>query len=287
MAPSARAARKWDRSVFGDRGNWWFSTDCQAYYNEAVCGRPYIGSSQGPRERLRAAIGDRSLARGVSIGAGSAAKELSLLQDGLVDHIDLWEISEKLIRDGEAAAGHLGLSERATYRRGDVFATSTKAAYDLVYWDHALHHMSDVGAALAWSKAALRPGGYLLINDYAGPNRLQWPRDEIDVANSVLSAHGMTDLTLSHKTMIDRLKQWRRDPSEAPQSERILPLIARELPGAETIQIGGVMLNILGPVLVPRAPDGSEAIRDMLTADADLRAAGHSHFFFTLWRKPV
>src|SRR6202012_2082841 len=134
-----------------------------------------------------------------------------------------------------------------SYHIGDVFTQSPEGVYDLVNWDHSLHHMPDVDEALAWSVKVLRAGGYIMVNDYIGPNRLQFPRTEIDQANKFLTDHGIPR-KVRRSTLITKLKQWYRDPSEAPQSEQISDAVARRLPGVRFAPIGGVLLNILGGV---------------------------------------
>jgi hypothetical protein len=146
--------------------------------------------------------------------------------------------------------------------------------------------MSDVDAALAWSVDSLRPGGFVMINDYVGANRLQFPRVEADRANAFRRRHGVPGRTV-YATPLTRLRQWRRDPSEAPQSELIAEAIARRLPGAVLEPIGGTFLNMLGGDVVPFVRgDDHPVMGAMLAEDRQLRDEGSSHFAFALWQKP-
>jgi len=286
---SLNAASHWNRVDNSGRVNWWSSEKCQAYYNAAVCGEPVTGSSEGCRRRLRQLYPDRVFRNAVSVGCGEGSKELALLADGLVESFDLWEISEKRAATGTANLERMGLADRARYRVGDAFAAERTPAYDLVYWDHSLHHMSDVDDALAWSAAILRPGGVVLINDYVGPNRLQWRRFEVDRANAFLRraliSSGVDVRMVRHSDLLSRLRMWRRDPSEAPQSEKIEQAVERRLPGLRLQGIGGTFLNILGGVVVPAAADDHPAIDSLLAEDAKLREEGSSHFAFGIWEK--
>lgn len=235
---------------------------------------------------LRRALAGRQLDRAISVGCGSAGKELAIIQDDLARSFDLWEISNSLAEEGRQNAQAVGLADRITYHVGDAFAATPASAYDLVTWDHSLHHMSDVDAALAWSVKVLRPGGYVMVNDYVGPNRLQFGRAEIDRANSILAHLGVPGRT-SHSTIVSKLRQWLRDPSEAPQSELIPTAVARHLPGAELAPLGGAMLNILGGQVVPFAADDEDPVlKAFVDEDRKLTREGHSHFAFTLWQKP-
>jgi SAM-dependent methyltransferase len=227
----------------------------------------------------------KAVPRAVSVGCGAADKEIGLLEAGVVEHFDLWEISPKLAEEGRAQALRRGVGDRISYKVGDVFSAALEP-YDLVYWDHALHHMSDVVAAIRWSARAARPGGFVMINDYVGPNRLQCSDLEISRANAFLERHGVAK-RLPRSSVISYLKQWRRDPSEAPQSERILTAILLNLLNAEIRVIGGAMINILGPTVVQMVPDDHPLLQDMLREDAALRGEGLSHFACAFWQRPA
>ena len=280
------AARVWNEEANWTETNWWSSQACLAYYNEAVCGKPLTEPSEGCRRRLKDVLRGRVLARGLSVGCGTGSKEMALLTEGLVERFDLWEIASNIAEAGTADAKARGVADRVTYHVGDAFDTTPAGAYDLVYWDHSLHHMSDVDAALSWSVAALKPGGFILINDYIGPNRLQFTRPEVDRANAFRQRHGVPGRT-AYATTFTRLRQWRRDPSEAPQSERIVEAVARRLPGSRLEPIGGTFLNMLGGQVVPlsRGAD-NEIVLAMIAEDGQLREEGSFHFAFVLWQKP-
>jgi len=284
MNVSSKAARAWDAETSNSWVNWWSSAACQSHYNFAVCGEAAPGSSEGCRIRLRRLLNGGKLSHGVSVGCGAGSKEIALLQDGLVDRFDLWEIAPRLAREGEDAAEKAGVGDRVTYRIGDAFAETPEGSYDLVYWDHSLHHMSDVQAALAWSVRVLRSGGVVMINDYIGANRLQFPNWQIRRANDFLRRHGLPG-RLPPSSPWRRLRQWIKDPSEAPQSEDIEAAIHQQLPGAEIEHIGGAFLNMLGGAVVPLCDDESPVLKAMLEEDDQLRREGCSHFAFTLWRK--
>lgn len=283
------AGQFWDKHVrtAADRVNWWSSDACTAAYNEKVCGQAVPGNAKGCRIALAAAAG-RPLARGVSVGAGAGDKERALLLDGIVGEMRLWELSEARAAEARRRAEADGVGERLQARIGNAFAEEA-GAFDLVTWDHSLHHMPDIDSALAWSVDRLNPGGWLMINDYFGPNRLQWRRDEVDLCNRVLDeidrTHGTKLRRVRHSNILTRLRMRHRDPSEAPHSEKIADAIHRHL-GAAVTPIGGLVMNILGGIVVPAFPDDHPAIAALVAADQAALAQGQWHFGFTLWQKP-
>ena len=136
---------------------------------------------------LKASIGERVLHRGISIGCGAGSKELPLLKAGIVERFDLVEISQARIAQGRALFDKAGLLNRVAFKAEDglVALADGRASFDLVYWDNALHHMSDVRRSLELSLLALRPGGFIVINEYVGPNRFQYSASDLNHANAV------------------------------------------------------------------------------------------------------
>jgi SAM-dependent methyltransferase len=66
-----------------------------------------------------------------------------------------------------------GFADRIEIRQGDVTELETDAAFDLAYFQYALHQLSDPEAALRIAWAAVRPGGRLLVLDWALPSTLE------------------------------------------------------------------------------------------------------------------
>jgi SAM-dependent methyltransferase len=66
-----------------------------------------------------------------------------------------------------------GLADRIEIRQGDVTKLETAGAFDLAYFQYALHQLSDPEAALRIAWAAVRPGGRLLVLDWALPSTLE------------------------------------------------------------------------------------------------------------------
>ncbi len=198
--------------------------------------------------------------------------------------LDLWEVSAKTAEEGQAEAKRRGIGDRIAYHVGDAFS-AVREPYDLIYWDHSLHHMSDVAQAIRWSARSAKPGGFVMINEYVGPNRLQISDLEVSRANAFLQRHGVAK-RIKRSSVISYLKQWRRDPSEAPQSERILNAIVLNLPDVDLRVIGGAMMNILGATVVPTVPDDDPLLLDLLKEDTALMQEGVSHYAFAFWQRP-
>jgi SAM-dependent methyltransferase len=63
-----------------------------------------------------------------------------------------------------------GLTDRISIREARAPEAATKAAFDLAYFQYALHQLPDAAAVLAAAYAALRPRGRLVILDWPLPS---------------------------------------------------------------------------------------------------------------------
>lgn len=264
--------------------NWWNSARFVDHYNRQISDNPPLGVAGA----LKTELGSRVLERGVSVGCGSGSKEFRLMEHGLIHGFDLFDLASNCVEQARAHAATRGWADRITASSDDVFAMPVTPRYDLVHWDHALHHMLDVEKALLWSMDVLRPGGYIVVNDYIGPNRLQFFDQQIEAARNFIEENSQfadQDIRLPrYSNIVFRLRQMVRDPSEAPQSESI-PAIAQRLLGIEMKRLGGVMIHLCCPYFIHN-PQDSEIYDRIISEDLRMKDDGQSHFGFLLWQKP-
>jgi SAM-dependent methyltransferase len=286
----AKVARHWaSAQPNSGRTRWWLHPDVLRHVNACVCGSPVEGPWAGLERRMRELTAAGRFEKGVSVACGSAVKELHLLQEGLVGRFDLFEISRERVALGQASAAALGLSDRVRFHVRDAFAMELPGDYDLVYWNNALHHMFDVAKALQWSRERLQPGGWFVMDDFVGASRFQWPDVQLEIASRVrrvlpdrlLRDPGGTGGLLPRRLTRPSLQAMiERDPSEAADSDNILPAVKRLFPGASIVLTGGVVYNLaLQDILANFEDDADgELLRSLLTLDADLAAKGLTHY---------
>jgi SAM-dependent methyltransferase len=282
-----RSARQWNRNSRIRWSNWWDSEFLRHYVNEQICDLP--GREDGIAAALRNHVGDRRLARGLSIGFGDAKKELALLQSGLVKAFDLYEISPKQIAAARTAFASVGMAGHANFLTQNPLSAPSAPLYDLIYWDHSLHHMLDVPATLRWCKTALAPNGVICINDYVGPTRLQWTAQEAKAANAFLTSfdkkYGIAIPKVSKGNPLKRLRLFLKDPSEAPQSDLIESACADIFPGFRLRPLGGAMLNMCGGMVMGLEAIPEGLLEDFANADRECAGAGIYHFAFGIWQR--
>ena len=215
---------------------------------------------------------------------------MALLKQGIVKEFDLFEVSAVRIEQGQQQYQKEGLTDRVNWRQADgIEALESGRNYDLVFWDNSLHHMPDTQRAVQASVAGLRPGGVFLMNDYVGANRFQWSDRELRYASMVRGnlpdrffQNPWNPKTQLRKTAVRPTVEGMiaADPSEAADSERILPSISATMPEAKIWLLGGVIYRLaLNDVIANLDEKADLPLLEMaLTVEAALIELGESQY---------
>lgn len=260
-----RVGRHWTRQASDPDqekrlSKWWANPKVVSHINKRVCGAPIAGLSAGFNRALAQRISGRTIRRAVSIGCGNASKEIRLLEQDLVAHFEVYELSRFRFKQGKAIAKKKGLSDRITFYNKDPFSESLAERFDLVHWNNSLHHMMDVPQAIRWSYDSLVRGGLFAMDDYVGPDRFQWSTSALEFAQTVrnkLPAEffegraGMAKISRELKRQ-NPVKMSEVDPSEAADSSRTIDAIEATLLNPEITPTGGAVWHIALSKLLAR-----------------------------------
>jgi ArsR family transcriptional regulator len=123
---------------------------------------------------LLAAAGPGPFDLMVDVGVG-AGRMIQLFADR-VKRAEGFDTSRQMLAIARAALE--GLQNKAALRIGDAYEPPVEArSADLVTIHHVLHFLSDPGRAIAQAARALKPGGRLVIADFA-PHDLEFLREQ-------------------------------------------------------------------------------------------------------------
>lgn len=269
---------------------WWQCEHIIRRINRKVCGEPLAGCSDGMHQlALRTFAASVPLGRAVSIGCGTAYKEIAAMRCGLIGSFVGYELSQVAIERAREAAAQAGLADRMEFRCADGLQEVLDGQFDAVYWNNSLHHMPDAAAAVAWSWRALRPGGAFLMDDFVGPTRMQWSDRLMGInirMRRALPPQYLQDpqhpgaripdmpVRLTPEQMIAI------DPSECADSGAILPAISAWFPNADVRLTGGGIYHLgLNDVLHNIVAAGDMDCLDALLEMDDLCAQmGETHY---------
>lgn len=294
------AAGKWDKAHAVKKRKWLQFRQCRAYFNQKIAaGSNFNRVTEAYAWRLQQEIQQKSqFHRGISIGCGMGKPEMELVKNGIVEQLDLFEISPVAIEKGQAIAAKLGVQQQVHFYHGDVFSMDLKNQYDLVYWKSSLHHMLNVGDAVKFCKDIMVEGGVFSAFDYVGPNRFQYSETNLEMINHVLAVlpercfRGFKNPEELLPRVITRpsaenLKA--HDPTEAADSENILPAIQRYFPDAIITVLGGgiarLALDYIAHNLTEEKEEDEAIIQFILAADHLASKSDIYHNIFVIAHK--
>jgi SAM-dependent methyltransferase len=231
--------------------SWWHFPFFIKHINKRICGIPYETMSEGLLHRLKEKYSNKIPFRnGISIGCGNASKEIFLLRNNIVSNFQCYELSENRIISAKKNAITHNVENRIKFiNKSPIDETDFIEEFDFFHWNNSLHHMLDTEKAIKFSYERLTKGGIFYMDDYVGPTRFQWSAEMLDIANKVREIlpdkYFSTEKKINKKLFPPKLDWFEKnDPSEAADSENIIPSIKKYFPEAYIKNTGGVIYHL-------------------------------------------
>ena len=288
-------SRRYSENRFcNQRVNWTKSRAVLDHVTRLIAGEPCSSVQEANIRLLRCICSHLPHELGLSVACGKGHKEMALLEAGIVTHFDCYELSEKAVAEGREEAKQRELGERITFHLGDAFKAHLKPeSYDCIYWDNAMHHMLDAKVAMRWSKDLLAKEGCFFMYDFVGPTRFQWTDEQVRILKEILGS-----LDDAYFLIPDSEYMWKKepncmsieemmraDPSEAADSDAILPAFREYFPAGTVIPLGGLVYVLGLDGVIVNIPDDSIILKKMLNIDAMLSRQGHNYFAVAYCRR--
>ncbi len=228
------SATKRTKSAFGKtrgRGvNWWQIPYVQQRWNKVITGdvsKNYIDYLT--KDFLK---GKQNM-RLISFGSGACETELELAKTNIFDKIICVELSSTLTKRAEESIKKNKLKNIEVICKNIYNYSFTEAKFDIILFKSSLHHFKNVKTLLRYNIiSCLKEGGYLIIDEYVGPERLQYPKYQLKVINKALKTIPKKFRAVSGIKMFKNkiygpglIRMILADPSECIESSKILPSI--------------------------------------------------------------
>ncbi len=189
---------------------------------------------------------------GLSLGCGKGHKELRWARLGNFARLDAYDLSPERIAIAQADARARGMAN-VHFHVGDVYRLDWPISrYDVVFGDQSLHHFAPIESLYADIHRTLKPGGYFVLNEYIGPARFQWTARQLEAADALLALLPpryrvrWQDKKLKRRVhRPSRLSMILADPSEAVESDKIVPGLEQFFDIVERRDYGGTLLHPL------------------------------------------
>ncbi|MEQ8705851.1 MAG: methyltransferase domain-containing protein [Phaeodactylibacter sp.] len=292
------AAQARTRSAFDDVGlqaaNWWIIPAVRQRWNQLITGDPDL-----PYEPyfMQQHLDGKTGLRLLSLGSGICSHELTFAQSPHFDRVVCVDIAGNLLKAAQAKAAQLGLQNMA-FMEADLYQMDwPEGHYDVVLFHASLHHFEAVESLIRDKiKPVLRNGGLLLINEYVGPNRLQFPPVQIQAINEALrlipAAYRRRFKTNVLKQRVSGPGLWRMilaDPSECVDSAAIIPALHRHFEVLQERSYGGNLLMLalkdIAHHFVDPEPEARAALQRLFTSEDAYLQNHDSDFIYGVYRK--
>lgn len=217
--------------------------------NSLASGDPSINYEQHVIDKYLRGRTDLKL---LSIGCGTASHELYFAQHGPFSLVHGIDLAPQLIKSAQLQAAEMNL-ENTRFEVKDFITDTFKEKYDVVLFHQSLHHFENFDFILAkFLPQVLAKNGCLVLNEFVGPTRLQWTKEQLMAINQTLGElpekYRQVFKTFLIKDKAHRPGWWRMklsDPSESINTDHLLPKVHQYLNAVEEKPLGGNILHIL------------------------------------------
>jgi ubiquinone/menaquinone biosynthesis C-methylase UbiE len=211
----------------------------------------------------------RSGLRLLSLGSGVCSHELRFAAHPCFSEVKCVDFSDVVLSEAAENAAKAGL-ENLIFEVDDVNNMNIPSKeYDVILFHSSLHHFKNIDVLLKKVKSGLKDNGLLVINEYVGKNRIQLSRAQVKEINRILKHEIPDAFKIRHITGLRKnsfsgpgwLRMIISDPSEAVESERILPQLHLDFIPLEEKNIGGnIVVFLLKDIAHHFDKDTEEAI---------------------------
>lgn len=239
------------RSAFNaphiESSNWWIIPTVRQRWNQLITGDPEVDYETFISENI---FKDYTSLKLVSIGSGVCSHELKLAELNPHWEITCTDIANHLLEKARETAKDKQLNNIRFLNENIYEFELEDNFYDVVFFHSSLHHFENIPEFIERKvKRKLKPHGKLIINEYTGPNRLQYGKEQLKAINACLKLIDKkyrsifkTPLYKNHYAGSGLLRMIIADPSECVDSESIMPFIHQHFKTIIEKPLGGNIL---------------------------------------------
>jgi SAM-dependent methyltransferase len=283
-------------STFNDTAsnasNWWLIPGVRRRWNRMITGdETMIYEDYVVNKYLNGREGLRLL----SLGSGSCSHEINFALHRCFEKVICVDLAGNLLEKGRLRSRELKL-RNMDFIRGDAHTQGLyEEPFDLILFHASLHHFRDVDKlANETVLNNLAEDGILVINEYVGPDRLQFPRKQIGAVNLAI-ARIPADFRSRFRMKLRKnrvsgpgiIRMYMADPSEARESARIMKTLERHMDPLEIKPYGGNILMLalkdIAHHFMVETPETAEILEELCEMEDEYIAGEPSDFVFAVF----
>lgn len=292
---NSRAISAFDES-YSETSNWWIIPAVQRRWSKMICGDENVEYKDYFMKKYFENKSDLKL---LSLGSGECAHEIELGAYANFSEITCVDINQANLDLGKKNANERGL-KNMKFLNADVNKDKLpQEYYDIVFFSHSLHHFEEIEKLLEQKvKPCLRPGGLLIIHEFVGATRHQFPKKQIQAVNRAIPliakkyrTRYKTNLSKNSYSGPGLLRMIVADPSECVDSASILPAIYKNFSVVEEKPYGGnILVGALKEIahhFVQENPEKKKILQDLFRFEDDFLKENQSDYVFGIYEKPI
>jgi len=293
LSGKKRSFTKWNNVVAGS--DFWIIPEVRLRWNKKCTGNTALPYEDYVVDKYFKSSSDLRM---LSVGCSTGSRERNFGKHKNFALIEGVDIASSKIEEAGKTAINSGLGN-IRYHAGDFRTVEFEpASYDIILFNSSLHHFNKIDWLLKERVLPLlKRDGYLVIFEYVGPRRLQWTREQLEYANNLLKVLPDRYKTRQNGKSIKRriyrpglLRMYMVDPSEAVESDQILPAIHKHFTTIEEKQVGWDILHLLLKDISHNFLSDDPETRSLLSylfeqEDKYMRETGRSDAVFGVYRK--
>jgi ubiquinone/menaquinone biosynthesis C-methylase UbiE len=229
--------------------HWWDIPEVRDRWNLLISGNHKIEYTEYFTQSF---LLNKEKLKALSLGCGTGHRELKWAASNKFKRIDAIDLSPTRIEYAKRQSDIAGYSDIIFYEVKDFDQIENKEQYDIIFCEQSLHHFSPMQGAVEKINRLLTASGLLLVNEYVGPNRFQWTKEQLIETNKLLNTIPEKYRTFFNSRIIKNkvyrpglIRMILNDQSEAGESEYILPNLNNYFSLIEIREYGGTILHPL------------------------------------------
>ncbi len=274
--------------------NWWTIPYVIERWNKLISGNPSVNDKVFLINEVLADIKEPQL---LSLGAGSCNNEMELAGYHHFKEITCVDLSPYRLSEAEKKIREKG------YHNFKFICSDIKNYhfpenhFDIVYFNSSLHHFSNV-KSLIEDKVfkCLKNNGLLVINEYVGPSRMQFPPKQIQAINRAIRLipryyrkRYKTNLTKNFFSGPGLIRMVMADPSECIDSGNIIPSIHKYFtPVVEKPYGGNILMHVLKDIaynFIELNSEKQKVLDELFHFEDQYLRENPSNFVFGIYKK--
>jgi ubiquinone/menaquinone biosynthesis C-methylase UbiE len=248
ISSTSRVINTWDANE-NPPIHWWSIPKVNERWNKIITGEPNMDF---PDYVINKYLKNKQKLRMISPGCGTGHTEIKFAKYNCFSRIEGFDLSSSRIHLANKSSKKLGLNNLFFSVEEAHKHNFRSNKYDIVLFNSSLHHFNNLKIILEKTYNSMKYDGLLIINEYTGPNRFQWTDEQLKKANHYLNKIPFQYRKFWQSNRIKKkiyrpglLRMILSDPSEAVNSEEILPQIRKKFKKLEEKPYGGNLLHLI------------------------------------------